>query len=174
MEFGCSICDYISPLKVNVQKHIIKLNKCGENPEVIEIPTEIKCEQCSKLFTTRPNLRKHSKICKEIKKQLIKEEIENKLSITKIDNFMYILQEREFVNSKQNIYKIGVTKDFSSRVSSYPKGSKVFCVKPVEGDPETDCLQKFRNLFISRVDIGSEYFEGDINLMINTMYKCTI
>ena len=157
-EFCCLRCGYTSNRKNNLKTHLKRKNKCPPTLQDIEL-NEINIKKIIENSFDE------------------NEKKEEEILITKInhiDNFMYILQEREFVNAKQNIYKIGITKNFSNRVSSYPKGSKVYCVKPVEGDPENNCLRKFRDNFISRVDIGSEYFEGDINLMINTLFTCTI
>ena len=41
-------------------------------------------------------------------------------------NSIYLLQEREFINSNENIYKIGRTKQANiQRFNQYPKGSKL-------------------------------------------------
>ena len=84
---------------------------------------------------------------------------------------MYIIQEREFINSNQSIYKIGISETINNRMAHYPKGSKIICIVPVDGDPEVLCLHKFRTLFISRKDIGSEYFEGNQDLMVKTLLE---
>ena len=160
MEFQCSDCHYESGKKENVKRHI--LAKC-QTAEIIEIPVEIKCEYCKKTYATSTSLSRHLKTCREKNKKQIP-------VLNKIDNFMYILQEREFIVTKQNVYKLGITKSLHNRINAYPKGSKIFCVMPVEDDPEIKFLHKFRERFISRADIGSEYFEGDINDMINALY----
>jgi len=177
MEFQCSLCNYQSKVKSSIRRHINKQIKCSNgDAEILEIPVEINCDFCQKTFTTEPSMKRHIKTCK-VK---ITEELQNELEeakakqipiIESIDNFLYILQEREFILTRQNVYKLGITKTVRNRMTSYPKGSKIYCVLPVEGDPETKCLHKFRELFTSRVDIGSEYFEGNINDMINTLYE---
>ena len=41
-------------------------------------------------------------------------------------NYIYLLQEREFINSNQNIYKIGKTKqEHNNRLRGYPKGTEL-------------------------------------------------
>ena len=41
-------------------------------------------------------------------------------------NYIYLLQEREFINSKQNIYKIGkTTQPNLKRMNQYSKGSRL-------------------------------------------------
>jgi hypothetical protein len=73
-EYKCSSCEYKNPLKSHVTRHINKLIKCGDNPEVVPLHTEIKCEYCKKTITTVPNLQKHLKICK-VKKINIEKEL---------------------------------------------------------------------------------------------------
>lgn len=193
MKFACSICNYQSSVKVNVERHINKINKCGEGiAELIEIPIEISCEYCNKLFNTESSMKRHLKICKikeihEVDKKdneikLLKQKLEEMSrqltlksnttsSTSSISNFIYLLQEREFLNTGENIYKIGITESLHNRMGHYPKGSKIFCVIPVSGDPEALCLFNFRQKFVSRIDIGSEYFEGNLDLMIKELYQ---
>lgn len=64
MEYKCSVCDYTSPFKITIERHMIKKKKCGDNPTIIEVPVHIKCEFCNKLYKTRDNLTKHLKFCK--------------------------------------------------------------------------------------------------------------
>jgi hypothetical protein len=78
MEFKCTVCNYISPSKFSADRHINKQKKCGENPEIEEIPIEIECNYCNKSYKSRDNLFKHLKICK-VKKHNIEEEEKNKL-----------------------------------------------------------------------------------------------
>jgi len=62
MEFGCSVCEYTSAIKLSVVRHINKKQSCGPGiKEIIEIPIEIKCEYCNKLFTTSLHLTRHQK-----------------------------------------------------------------------------------------------------------------
>ena len=79
-------------------------------------------------------------------------------------------KNEKFFHNQTNIYKIGVTGAIHNRIGAYPKGSRIYCILPVEGDPEITCLHKFREEFISRLDIGREYFQGDITKMIKTLY----
>ena len=89
-------------------------------------------------------------------------------------NYVYIVQEREFIKTNESIYKIGQSKrsdkkdpTLTKRINEYPKGSKLILCKIVD-----DCLcteknikNHFKQQFIQRVDIGKEYFEGDIKLI---------
>jgi hypothetical protein len=75
MEFKCSSCDYTSHSMYNVEKHITKKNKCGDNPIVVSVSIDIICEYCDKSYKTQKNLREHLKICK-VKKTNIEKELE--------------------------------------------------------------------------------------------------
>lgn len=76
-KFKCSICNYISPQKESVIRHINKKKSCGLGiKELIEIPIDIKCEYCNKNFSSSISLRYHSKnTCKQ-KDKIKDEEIE--------------------------------------------------------------------------------------------------
>lgn len=169
MEFACSVCQYTSDRKHCVKKHINRVNKCGENPQIVEIPIEIKCEHCQKQYSTKPNLIGHYKICKFIKEQSTKPQFNfDEHSM----NFIYLLMEREFIKTNEHIFKIGYTsKDILARTNGYPKGSKIFCVFPVANNPELKLISQFKKTFIHRKDIGNEYFEGNFQEMFTTLYE---
>ena len=106
-KFGCSLCTYVTTQKKNVERHINRKNKCSDGvAEIIMIPVEIACKYCNKSFASLCNLNRHMHICKVKKEQEIEKEansikqieikqIEKILTINTIENFMYILQERE-------------------------------------------------------------------------------
>ena len=85
-------------------------------------------------------------------------------------SYIYLLQEREFTKTYESIYKIGKTHQKNLiRYKKYPKGSlllyQIMC---------TDCdaierilLEKFKQKYIQRLDIGLEYFEGSYKQMID-------
>lgn len=88
--------------------------------------------------------------------------------------YIYLLQEREFINSKQPIYKIGKTKQENhKRFGQYPKGSillfQIICSNC--DDYEKKILNLFNHKFKKQPDIGREYFEGDYKKMINYIYN---
>jgi hypothetical protein len=88
-------------------------------------------------------------------------------------NYIYLIYEREFINSNKNIYKIGKTKQLNSkRFNQYPKGSiLLFQLICQDCDKmENILVDIFKNKYKQRKDIGTEYFEGDGNDMINTIY----
>lgn len=62
MEFACSVCQYTSYVRNDVIRHINKKKSCGLGiKEIIEIPVEIMCEFCDKVFSTKANLKRHQK-----------------------------------------------------------------------------------------------------------------
>ena len=81
---------------------------------------------------------------------------------TAMDDFVYILIEREFIKCKESVYKIGRTKDLRQRFQAYPKGSKLL-VSSIVADSkfvENQIIKTFKQKFKQRTDIGTEYFEG--------------
>jgi len=83
--------------------------------------------------------------------------------------YIYLLQEREFIRCKEPVYKIGKTKQpYLGRFMSYPKAS--ILLLHIACDNCTDCekliLEAFKVKYIQRLDIGYEYFQGNIDTMI--------
>lgn len=79
-------------------------------------------------------------------------------------NYIYLLQEKEFI--KSNIYKIEITQ--------YPENSiiifQIDCNNISEEQIINQIIKQFIENFIHRKDIGDEYFEGDYKKMINIIY----
>ena len=97
----------------------------------------------------------------------------NIMSICDLDDnneFIYLIKEREFIKTKEPIYKIGKTKQENlQRIKSYPNGS-ILLLYIITNDcdkKEKEIIQKFKEHFIHKKDIGNEYFLGDYNHMIN-------
>ena len=86
------------------------------------------------------------------------------------NEFIYLIKEREFIKTKEPIYKIGKTKQENlQRIKSYPNGS-ILLLYIITNDcdkKEKEIIQKFKEHFIHKKDIGNEYFMGDYNHMIN-------
>ena len=103
-EYKCSLCEYKNPLKSHVIRHINKLIKCGDKPEVVTLHTEINCEFCKKTITTIPNLQKHLKICK-----IKKINIENDIAISKNEKIEKLEKEleiaKEFIKTSNSTVK---------------------------------------------------------------------
>jgi len=89
-------------------------------------------------------------------------------------HYIYLLQEREFIKTKEPIYKIGKTKQVNTkRMNQYPKQSVLlFQIACDNCDRlEKDILKLFKKRYIQKTDIGIEYFEGDWEDMMDTIYE---
>ena len=96
------------------------------------------------------------------------------LDSTESTNYIYLLKEREFIKTKEEIYKIGMTSKLNHvRFNQYPKGSvllfQMICIdcKIIE----KQIIKIFKETFINKKNIGSEYFEGNYEKMIDIIYS---
>jgi hypothetical protein len=81
---------------------------------------------------------------------------------------VYILREREFVRTKENTVKIGMTKRSpNKRAGEYPKGSHVYFSVKVADSRKVEALLKkaFSDKFTKKPEYGVEYYNGDIIAM---------
>lgn len=86
---------------------------------------------------------------------------------------IYLVWEREFVNSNSKIYKIGHSqREIGKRMAGYPKDSELLYYRSCERskDMEKDLLAIFRTTFKQETGIGQEYFSGDIDQMIDVVH----
>ena len=87
--------------------------------------------------------------------------------------YIYLLQEREFRKSNENVYKIGKTKqEHLKRFNQYPTNSKLLLqIECIDCNSiEIILIKMFKNKYIQRTDVGREYFEGCHKDMINNIY----
>jgi len=85
---------------------------------------------------------------------------------------IYCIKEREFLKTKENVIKVGKTKQpLSKRTNQYPKGSELlFYIRVDDCDNlERVIIKAFKDKYLHRKDIGNEYFEGDYEDMIETI-----
>lgn len=88
--------------------------------------------------------------------------------------YIYVIQTREFVASNKNIFKIGKTgQPIQKRHNQYPKGSVLLFVIPCVDCSalERTIINIFKEKFIQRRDLGTEYFEGNLQSMIVEINK---
>ena len=88
--------------------------------------------------------------------------------------YIYLLQEREFINSNSNIYKIGKTEQENlKRFKNYPNDSKLILHITCKNCHicEKDILKIFREQFIQKKEIGNEYFEGCYMKMMKIIFS---
>lgn len=91
-------------------------------------------------------------------------------------NYIYLLQEREFIRTNEKVYKIGQTTQLNNkRLKQYPNGSvllfQIIC-KDCK-NLEKIILRTFNknSYIIQRKEYGNEYFQGDYKKMIDIIYK---
>jgi hypothetical protein len=172
-KYYCEKCNYKSN-KCDFEKHIssIKHNSEHERKEQNYI-----CQFCPKKYTSMAALRKHNIKCTTTNVTLIQPETVNvsmqaspitadePIIVIESDiQYIYLLQEREFIKTKEKIYKVGKTRQVNyERFRQYPKGSVILLQSNCTNCEvcEKNILSIFRNKFIKRKDIGSEYFEGN-------------
>ena len=88
--------------------------------------------------------------------------------------YIYLLQEREFIKTKENIYKLGKSKQENlKQIQNYPNGT-ILIIQLVSENcdiNEKNLIIIFKENFTQRTDIGTEYFEGDKYEMISIIYN---
>jgi hypothetical protein len=134
----------------------------------------LSCSKCMFIFTSSQSKSNHIKKNNCIAKSIINN-INNQQHFINNDNnnenkeFIYLLQEREFIKTKEPIYKIGKTKQEKlKRIKSYPNGSELLLYTVCNNCDEIEktIINKFKGNFIHKKELGNEYFMGDYNLMI--------
>ena len=87
--------------------------------------------------------------------------------------YVYLIQEREFIKTSENIFKIGKSKqENNKRINQYPKQSKLILQILCDNCDilEKELIISFKNKYNHRKDIGNEYFEGDFEDMIKNIF----
>jgi len=88
--------------------------------------------------------------------------------------YIYIIHEREFIKTNEKIYKIGKTQQETlGRLNNYPKGSNLLFHIVCENynKMETELINIFKLNYKQRTDIGREYFQGNITLMVRDIFN---
>jgi len=99
-----------------------------------------------------------------------------------ISGHIYVVKEREFIKTKENIYKIGKSTCIKNRMPSYPKDSSILIIIQTGSydvhDIEKQFIRNMDKLFIKRTDIGTEYYEceqgeimGECMLLLNSIHR---
>ena len=174
-ELKCLKCEKIFSSLDNYKKHQKKKKPCTINDNKVLMLKNYEEEKINILTEENKNIKtENEKLCDELEQ--LKNENENlkKNVMPKEIGYIYLLQEREFANSFQNIFKIGKTKNENNkRISQYPKGSVLLLQKICNNcdDLEKELIKIFKERFIQRKDIGTEYFEGDYQEMSDIIYN---
>ena len=98
--------------------------------------------------------------------------------VDKSDNivaeYCYINHERESIRMKEEIYKIGKTKqEGNKRLNQYPKNTIQKIKMQVSNctECEKEIKRVFNKMFINRKDFGTEYYEGNYDEMQREFIK---
>lgn len=175
-EFKCPYCEYEACFKYHFNKHVAKCEskhndskgneyRCMKN-ELVRL--DMKIEQLNKKIEGLEKLINHPQMIAGTNN------INGLPKKTMAEGYIYLIQEREFVNKGEEVYKFGKTKTRSAhaRIKQYPKNSVLFYTEAVKNCDETETLllTEFGKKFKRRSDIGREYFEGNIGQIL-TMIK---
>jgi len=196
MAFICEKCVYSTNLKHHFDKHILSKRHVQLQNDISKIFIH-SCINCKKSYKSYEGLYKHNKtkciikpkeepqtnlieqMNKNIENVIVKLDELSKITTNKTPpeqpqiknpNYIYLLQEREFVKSNKPIYKLGKSKQENvSRIRQYPKGSVLYyqtiCIDC--DSKETELIRLFNEKYTKHPEIGNEYFEGDYNEMLN-------
>ena len=150
-EYKCSKCNKCLSTKAYLKKHEAKCNGLHS----------LQCPTCLKFFSDS------SAKCKHIKNGNCKAPDNSNIHDPHKQS-VYLLIEREFLMLKENVFKIGRSENVSNRAKQYPNGSQLLVVLPCIDCKVSEKRLKdaFEKNFIHRSDIGSEYFEGTPDVMI--------
>ncbi len=88
--------------------------------------------------------------------------------------YVYFIHEREFLQAKKPVYKLGKTTQWNCRrLQDYPKDSALILVWRVPDCHATEraLIAEFDARYKKRADIGAEYYEGDVNKMKSTFLR---
>jgi len=86
--------------------------------------------------------------------------------------YLYLLHEREFININQNIYKLHFTNNnINLFINEIPKNSNILLfyyidMNKININIFNIILKRFIKYFKQRNDIGENYFEGNLDMMI--------
>jgi len=82
--------------------------------------------------------------------------------------------EHRFIISGEELYKVGRTGDLMRHLQQNSKGDILECAILVNAEKLIEAqkivLYTLRETFTPRTDIGRNYFAGDIDCMIQTIY----
>ena len=196
--FTCVRCVFSTESKFLLNKHELtaKHIRLQNTTEEYTPPEKIhQCQLCKNKFTCKRNLCTHMKKCATKTHPPPAQPVNNITTIdvvnigqkqaaditasqdcprakNELPQYIYLLQEIEFIKTNESVYKIGRTKQKQNdRFCQYPKGSQLL-LQILSNDcriDETKLLVLFKKKYKLRRDIGNEYFEGDSRSMIKTI-----
>jgi hypothetical protein len=117
---------------------------------------------------------------KDLYKNIYNKTKDNDIKIKKIQEYVYIIRECDFVRLNENIYKIGRTAKANpeDRFQKYRKGTEIVGFFGVKDSIE--CENKIIKCFSNHNNIkkmseyGKEYFQGNKNELLNEILQIVI
>ena len=126
-------------------------------------------EQLKGQFTSL--LPKNKKVVKQPEKThtvegsdiIVSKDVEE-LSQNILHQHVYLIREREFINSNENTYKIGRSGNICGRVKNYPKDSEMIGLFLCKNNiiMERSISSLFKTKYKQMKEYGTEYFNGNV------------
>lgn len=186
LDYKCEFCGEFASSKSNLDRHQKIKKACIEIQKSKGLKVNnpnIKCEYCNRDYHVL-SLKAHIKTCRVRKEQdnTINVDIVNIPSIEdqKDDieneeehNYIYCLIEREFLKTKETIYKVGKTNNINKRIKQYPKGSQMIAYIKVKDchKAEKELLTILDSVVQRAPEIGREYYNCQLKSLLPTFYK---
>jgi hypothetical protein len=146
--YSCPRCGYSTNIRASFKSHLARKRRC--KPQLSDVPLTLLQESFKIFINPDMNDPMDYQITIPIDKT--------------IKGFLYMIREREFIRTNENIYKVGkTTQEIHKRLCKYPKKSELILVMKFDNchKAEKDLLKLARSEFKQRRDIGIEYFEAD-------------
>lgn len=150
-------------MKIHMEKHLRRKNICPTEKHDIDLSEDvIETVLTKRKYLVPPDIMKPRKHSDNVLRNLRKQQ----------NGHIYIVHLREFVNKNEQTYKIGNTKHIDPcmrAVSGYPKGTLVKFTLEVTNSYklEKEVIRFFKNKYQHKSEYGREYFNGDLNDMID-------
>lgn len=90
---------------------------------------------------------------------------------------VYLVHHRVSIEAREPVYKLGYTTDsMAKRLRAYTKGSRQIFAVAVHNprDVEALLMPQFQLRYTQRLDLGSEYFQGDVCDMMQTLLATAV
>lgn len=169
-KFHCEYCDYSAQTRQLLKDHATDCAPTCEHQKQrrekdIQRHRKLQLEQRQEQRDQQLQLTKeHQNTLETFNPKVFASIIPSTIPESEYLEYIYILIEREFIKLKQQVFKVGYTKNFRERIQDYPKGTKLLGVYLVGFNArkaEADIIRALNEQYDNRSDIGAEYFEGD-------------
>ena len=190
-EYKCEYCNILQSTKNILDRHQKTSKKCIQIQEskgvfVNKIPA---CKYCKKEFHAK-RLKEHEEKCGFNPPPNVTNIIIENLNITNQpqedsvqaaaescqEQYIYCLIEREFLKTKESIYKIGKTTKIFQRLQNYPKGSKLICFYNVKDSDlaERELIKELDANVRRAPEIGREYYNCELSVLLDIFHRIAV